>query len=190
MDAEHARLLGLFQRAQAQVTDLVDAVEREQWDAGVLPGWDVADLVAHLVAGQRGLTAALAGDPTGSVPEDTEELLAGDPLGSWEDAADTALTAVAQPGALAGPLELPAGPVPAADHLAALTTELTVHAWDLARATGGDTRLDGELVAAGLADAQRRAGPDGLPGAYAPPVDAAADADPLVRLLAVTGRRA
>lgn len=188
MDAEHARLLALFQRAQAQVTDLVDAVEREQWDAGALPGWDVADLVAHLVARQRALPAQLAGQGE-DVPSGTEDLLAGDPLGSWEDAADTALTALAGPGALDGVVVLSSGVGPAADHLAALTTELTVHAWDLARATGGDTRLDAELVDAALA-AVERLGPGALPGPVGPPIAVAGDADPLVRLLAVTGRRA
>ncbi|MCO7222286.1 TIGR03086 family metal-binding protein [Klenkia sp. PcliD-1-E] len=188
MDSEHARLLALFQRAQAQVTDLVDAVEREQWDAVALPGWDVADLVAHLVAGQRALPGLLAGRGD-DVPSGTEDLLAGDPLGSWEDAADTALTALAQPGVLDGVVLQPSGVGPAADHLAALTTELTVHAWDLARATGADTRLDAELVDAGLATVQRL-GTAALPGPAGPPVDVPGDADPLVRLLALTGRRA
>ena len=187
MDPEHPRLLALFQRAQAQVTDLVDAVEREQWDAVALPGWDVADLVAHLVAGQRALPALLAGQRD-DVPAGTEELLAGDPLGSWEDAADTALTSLARPGALDRVVVLPSGVGPAADHLAALTTELTVHAWDLARATGGDARLDAELVAAGLATLDRL-GPAALPGQVGPPVEVPADADPLVQLLAATGRR-
>ncbi|SFC55679.1 TIGR03086 family metal-binding protein [Klenkia taihuensis] len=189
MDAEHARLLELFQRAQAQVTDLVDAVEREQWDAAALPGRDVADLVAHLVAGQRRLSSLLHGGAPDDVPTGTEELIAGDPLGSWEDAGDAALTALAQPGALERVVDLPTGSVPVADQVAAVTTELTVHAWDLARATGGDPRLDTELVDAGLA-VVRRAGPGAVPAAVGPPVDVAGDAAPWVRLLAATGRRA
>src|ERR671912_83368 len=44
-----AELLALFQRAQASFTDRVDAVGPEQWDDESLPGWTVADLVAHLV---------------------------------------------------------------------------------------------------------------------------------------------
>jgi len=188
VDAEHARLLELLQRAQAQVTDLVDAVERDQWDAGVLPGRDVADLVAHLVTGQRRLSALLAGGSTDDVPAGTEDVLAGDPLGAWEDAADAALTGLAQPGALDRVVQPADGPVPVADHVAALTTELTVHAWDLARAVGGDTRLDAGLVDAGLAVLQRSA-PGTVPAAVGPPVDVAGDAPPWLRLLAATGRR-
>jgi hypothetical protein len=41
-------LLELFQRAQAQFTDRVDAVAPDQWDDEALPGWTVADLVAHI----------------------------------------------------------------------------------------------------------------------------------------------
>ncbi len=188
MDAEHARLLELLQRAQAQVTDLVDAVEREQWDAAALPGRDVADLVAHLVAGQRRLSALLDGGPGDDVPTGTEEVLAGDPLGSWEDAADAALTALAQPGALGREVRLPTGAVPVADHVAALTTELTVHAWDLARATGRDPRPDSGLVDAALAVVHRSA-PGAVPAAVGPPVDVAGDAPAWLRVLAATGRR-
>ena len=186
VDPRQARLLELFQRAQAQVTDRVDAVEAEQWDAVVRPGRDVADLVAHLVAEQLRVLWLLTGDPTGGlVPTDTEELLAGDTLGSWESAADAALTAWAEPGAMETTVQLADGPAAAADHLAALTTHLTVHAWDLARATDGDLALDAELVEAGLAQVL-----GARPGDAADEQPAPAGADPLARLLAALGRRA
>ena len=183
-------MLELFQRAQAQVTDRVDAVGTGQWDAVARPGRTVADLVADLVADQLRVPALLAGEPAGSVPTDgvptqTDVLLAGDPLGTWEAAADAALTAWAQPGAVDRTVQLDGGPAAAADHLAALTTDLTVHAWDIARATGGDLALDEELVAAGVAQVERgRAA--GLVDP-APPVRAGAD--PLVRFLTALGRR-
>ncbi|SDO17168.1 TIGR03086 family protein [Klenkia soli] len=187
MDAQGVEL---FQRAQAGFTDRVDAVEREQWDAVALPGWDVADLVAHLIGEQLWVPVLLAGEAVGDqVPTDTELLVAGDPLGSWEAAADAALTAWVRPDAVRTVL-LSAGPTPAADYLAELTVDLTVHTWDLARAVGADPRPDDALVEAGLTYAARRLGPDGIPGLVAPPLEVGPDADPLTRLLAAFGRRA
>ncbi|MPQ99839.1 TIGR03086 family protein [Modestobacter sp. I12A-02628] len=192
MHPEHADRIERFQRAQAAFTDLVDVVETGQWDAPSLPGWTVADLVAHLVGEARwvpllvdGRTVADVGD---AVPTDTDQLLDDDPLGAWEAAADAALTAVATPGALDRTVHLSRGPVPATDYLGELTFDLTVHAWDLARALGVDDQPDGELVTAALAVAEAiPAG--GMPGLFDAPVEARAGATPLQQLLARTGRR-
>ncbi len=193
MDRIHVELLERFQRAQAQFTDRVDAVETAGWDAVVLPGWTVADLVAHVTRRQLLVPLLLAGeraeDVAEQLPTDSEELLAGDPLGSWESAADGALTAWAQPDALAGTVIGPAGPVPATDLVVELTADLTVHAWDVARATGGDTALDLELVAAGLLVTELRGVAGGLPAVAGPPVETGDDGDPQTQLLARLGRR-
>ena len=70
-----------------------------------------------------------------------------------------------------------------------MTADLTVHAWDLARATGGDTELDGELVTAALVFAEQLP-EDGVPGFSTPPLDVPPAADPQTRLLARFGRKA
>ena len=51
-----------------------------------------------------------------------------------------------------------------------MTADLVVHAWDLARATDGDTELDGELVTAALVFGERLP-EDGVPGLFDPPLD-------------------
>jgi uncharacterized protein (TIGR03086 family) len=187
-------LLLLFQRAQAQFTDRVDAVGPGEWDAPALPEWSVADLVAHLTSEQLWVPPLLAGEEpaavAGRIPSDTEELLAGDPLGSWEAAADGALTAWAATDAMERTVQLSGGPTPARDYVEEMTADLTVHAWDLARAVGGVTELDAELVAAAFRYAEERLGADGVPGAIAAPVDVQPGADLQTRLLARFGRRA
>jgi uncharacterized protein (TIGR03086 family) len=187
-------LLLLFQRAQAQFTDRVDAVGPGEWDAPALPGWSVADLVGHLTSEQLWVPPLLAGEEPGAIadriPADTEELLGGDPLGSWEAAADAALTSWADPEALFRTVHLSGGPTPAADHLVEMTAHLTVHAWDLAHAIGGVTELDDELVAAALGYADEHLGDDGVPGVIAAPVPVPPGADLQTRLLARFGRRA
>ncbi len=188
MDATHVELLERFQRAQAQLTDRIDAVGTAQWDLVALPGRTVAELVARLIADQLRVPLLLTGAAVGHLPGETEELLGGDPLGSWEAAADQALTAWAGAADLASPIGPPAANRSAAEHLAEQTVALTVHAWDLARATGGDTRLDHELVAAALGWAELRPGAPGATGCKEPaPVPA--DADPQRRMLGLFGRR-
>jgi uncharacterized protein (TIGR03086 family) len=187
-------LLLLFQRAQAQFTDRVDAVGPAEWDAPALPDWSVADLVAHLTSEQLWVPPLLAGkepgEVAGRIPADTEELLGGDPLAAWEAAADAALTAWAAPDAQSRTVHLSGGPTPAVDYLVEMTADLTVHAWDLARAVHGVTHLDDELVAAAFRYAQDHLGEGGVPGVIAAPVDTPPGADLQTRLLARFGRRA
>jgi uncharacterized protein (TIGR03086 family) len=135
-DAVPTELLELFQRAQAAFTDRIDAVEPGQWDLEALPGWTVADLVAHLVGEAHWVPALLAGDPYDDVavrvPAGTDALLAPDPLTAWEAVADEALAAVAAADLVAGTVHLSRGPTPVAEYVEELTADLTVHSWDLA----------------------------------------------------------
>jgi len=192
-DFSPVELLELFQRAQAQFTDRVDAVAPDQWDDEALPGWTVGDLVAHLVNEALWVPPLLAGEPfelvDGRFPEDTSDLLGDDPFTGWETAADDALSAFAEDDALIRTVRLSRGPTPATDYIQEMTADLVVHAWDLARATGGDTDLDLELVTAALVFAERLP-EDGVPGLFDPPLEVSDSAPPLVRLLARFGRKA
>jgi uncharacterized protein (TIGR03086 family) len=183
-------LLELFQRAQNQFTDRVDAVAPDQWEDEALPEWTVADLVAHLTSEALWVPPLLAGEPyvEGRFPEDTTDLLGDDPFTGWESAADNALSAFAEDDALARTVHLERGPTPARQYIVEMTADLTVHAWDLARATGGDTELDGELVTAALVFAETLP-EDGVPGLFDPPLEIPATATPQQRLLARYGRK-
>jgi uncharacterized protein (TIGR03086 family) len=192
-DFSPVELLELFQRAQNQFTDRVDAVAPDQWDDESLPGWTVADLVAHLINEQLWVAPLLAGEPydliDGRFPDDTDGLLGDDPVTGWETAADGALSAFAEDDALMRTVHLSRGPTPATDYIFEMTADLTVHAWDLAHATHGDIELDGELVTAALVYAERLPA-DGIPGILDAPLDVSPSAPPQVRLLARFGRKA
>jgi uncharacterized protein (TIGR03086 family) len=190
-DFSPVELLELFQRAQNQFSDRVDAVAPDQWEDEALPGWTVADLVAHLVTEQLWVPPLLAGEPEaeGRFPDATGDLLGEDPVTGWESAADDALSAFAGDDALVRTVHLARGPAPATAYIGDLITELTVHAWDLARATDGDTELAGELVTAALVFSEQLPA-DGVPGLIDPPLDVSATADPQTRLLARFGRKA
>jgi uncharacterized protein (TIGR03086 family) len=190
-DFSPVELLELFQRAQNEFTDRVDAVAPDQWDDESLPGWTVADLVAHLVSEALWVPPLLAGEPyaEGRFPTDTSDLLGSDPFTGWESAADDALSAFAEDDALVRTVHLSRGPTPATEYIIEMTSDLTVHGWDLAHATGGDTELAGELVTAALVFAERLP-ENGIPGLFDAPLDVSAAADAQTRLLARFGRKA
>ena len=183
-------LLELFQRAQALFTDRVDAVDPDQWEDEALPGWTVADLVAHLVGEHLWAPPLLAGEPHTDiqVPDDTPTLLGDDPFTGWETAADGSLAAFAEDDALTRTVHLQRGPTPATQYILEMTSDLTVHSWDLARATGGDPRLDPELVDVALVLAEQLPD-DGVPGFFDPPLAVPPSADAQTRLLARFGRK-
>jgi uncharacterized protein (TIGR03086 family) len=189
-DFSAVELLELFQRAQNQFTDRVDAVSPDQWEDESLPGWTVADLVAHLVSEALWVPPLLAGEPfaEGRFPDATTDLLGSDPFTGWESAADDALSAFAEDDALVRTVHLSRGPVPARQYILEMTADLTVHAWDLARAIGADTDLDGELVTAALVFGEQLP-EDGVPGLFDAPLPVSAAADAQARLLARFGRK-
>ena len=62
---------GQLTRALEATGALVDGVRPEQWDAPTgLPGWTVRDLVEHLVAGTRLVSARLLDRPEDDPPDD------------------------------------------------------------------------------------------------------------------------
>jgi uncharacterized protein (TIGR03086 family) len=189
-DFSPTELLELFQRAQAQFTDRVDAIEPDQWEDEALPEWTVADLVAHQVMEALWVPPLLAGEPysEGRFPDATSDLLGDDPLASWESAADAALSAFAEDDALIRTVHLDHGPMPATTYIEDMIADLTVHAWDLAQAIDGDTDLDGELITAALVIAERLP-EDGVEGKWDPPLEVSDAAPPQMRLLARFGRR-
>ncbi|RCV53382.1 TIGR03086 family metal-binding protein [Marinitenerispora sediminis] len=184
-------LLDLHGQAVAEFDRRVAAVQLTEW-ANPTPcaSWDVHDLVNHLVTEQLWVPHLLGG---GTIAEAAGRFdgdrLGEEPYATWQIAAREARTAWLQPGAPERTVHLSFGDVPAAVYLEQMTFDLTVHAWDLARGIGADEKLDRELVEAMLAWAQRQ---DffGGGGLFDDPVPVPDDADPQVRLLARTGRRA
>jgi uncharacterized protein (TIGR03086 family) len=80
--------------------------------------------------------------------------------------------------------------VSAADYLEEQVGDVTIHSWDLARATGSDEDLDGSLVDAVWTVFEPQAESLAASGLFAPIVPVPADAPLRVRLLALTGRDA
>lgn len=79
--------------------------------------------------------------------------------------------------------------VPSASLLDALTRDLVIHTWDLARAVGVDEQLPADLVAVATASLEA-AGPEiHAPGLYGEALPAPSEATPQAKLLAMSGRK-
>jgi uncharacterized protein (TIGR03086 family) len=109
------------------------------------------------------------------------------PAARWEATATALFGLLDEPGALDRESELPGGGHSSPrTMLGALTTDVLIHTWDLARATGVEHVLDRDLATAAY---------DGLPPGtalpadmYAAPVAVADNADATARLVARCGR--
>jgi uncharacterized protein (TIGR03086 family) len=169
------------------------AVAVDQW---ALPTpcaeWTARDLVEHVTGGNRFAVALLDG---ASTAEAFERVMApgfsDDVLGELRRSAAAQLDAFAANGAFTRICQHPRGEVTGAEFAGYRLGDLTVHAWDLARARGGDERLDERLVATTWAAYQQDARSLAASGTFGTGRSGAVGEDaPLQeRLLDLVGRR-
>jgi uncharacterized protein (TIGR03086 family) len=168
-------------------------VGSDDWDRPTpCDGWDVRDLVVHVLVGAR--MAALLVD--GGSRADAEALfvdasLPDDVMGEFEAGADAQAAAFAAPGAMDRVTAHPAGDFPVPVLLGFRIGDWTMHSWDLARAIGGDEALDPDLVAHVWEGIQPIAPLLAASGRFGegPSGDVGDDAPLQARLLDATGRR-
>ncbi len=176
-----------FGPATRTLAGLVGEVRDDQLDNPTpCPKWSTADLLRHIggltleftAAAQKVPTPARAGDGlTDGWRQRIQEDLVG-LAAAWEDGS-----------AYEG--ETHAGPVtlPGRETARVALNEVTVHGWDLARATGQDYPADPGAVAecsGFVAEFDAPANNDG--GLFGPPVTTPADATAIDRLVGMVGR--
>jgi uncharacterized protein (TIGR03086 family) len=169
---------------------IVAGVRPDHWAAPTpCEEWDVRALTNHLVSGNR-WAAELAGgktiDQVGTALDG--DLLGDDPLFSYQQSADAAAAAFEAPGALDAPCAVSYGPVPGSVYVGHRIVDVVVHGWDLAVATGQDTHLDPDLVAACTEIVEPQL--DGLraSGAFGQAIPVPADAGNQTQMLIWLGR--
>ncbi|SDS95853.1 TIGR03086 family protein [Friedmanniella luteola] len=155
------------------------------WDAPApVPGWRARDVVGHLVGWFPEFLTSATGLVLDRGPSPEE-----DPVAAWQVHADAVQRLLDGPEA-ATPFQHPmVGAMPLPDAVDRFyTSDVFLHTWDLARATGQDERLDAQTCAEML---------DGMTpieallrssGQYGPAVTVPDDADVQTRLLAFIGR--
>jgi uncharacterized protein (TIGR03086 family) len=181
----------MFRRAVGEFDARVRQIGSRQWQAATPDkDWVVRDLVNHLVGEDLWAPLLFAGSTIAEVGDRFDgDVLGPEPKAAWAAASARAVRA-ADESAMDGIVHLSFGDVPGSEYALQLSADHLIHAWDLARAIGGDERLDAGLVDScatwfgATEDAYRDAG---LIGARPPVPD---DADAQTLLLARFGRRA
>jgi len=144
--------LDLYTRASAGFAEQVHAIGRRWADPTPLPGWDVRELVHHLVHEERWTPPRFGGATIEEVGGRFDgDLLGDDPVAAFDLAADRALAAVRAEGALEATVHLSFGDHAGREYAWQLAADHLVHTWDLARALGADETLDAEVAEAVLA---------------------------------------
>jgi uncharacterized protein (TIGR03086 family) len=183
-------LVELFRRSIDRYTGLVAAVPADAWSkATPCEGWDVRTLVNHVTGEQLWAPHLVAGETIEQVGDRYDgDVLGNDPAATWRAAAPPSVAAFAAPGALDGTVHLSYGDESCREYLTQMLTDTEVHGWDLARATGGDERLDPEAAEVLLAHWTEREAMVRGSGVFGDAVEVAADTDPQAKLLALLGR--
>jgi uncharacterized protein (TIGR03086 family) len=127
----------------------LEGVGGDQWHCPTPnTAWDVRDLVGHVADEQLWAPPLLEGrtiDEVGDqIPVDP---LGADPVAAVRDATRAMLAPLADLD-LESTVHLSFGDVPAEEYLMQLFSDVFMHTWDLARATGQDEGLDPRLVEA------------------------------------------
>jgi uncharacterized protein (TIGR03086 family) len=174
---------------------LVAGVGTEQWhEATPCAEWDVRALVHHLLYEQHWVSPLLDGLTIEQVGNRFEDDLMGDDVSEWPrlvgSSIEDAHTAVARPAVLERTVHLSYGDAPAEEYVMQLTADLAIHGWDLARATGQDDTLDGNVVRGLLPWTEANVDMWADMGLFAPRIEVDQDASEDVRVLALMGRRA
>lgn len=174
---EHRRVAGVFSDRVRGATD---------WDAPApVEGWTARDVVRHLVEWFPSFLESGAGVtlPKGPSVDD-------DPVAAWQTHADAVQALLDDPSTPTKVLKnRHIGDVPldeAVDRF--YTSDVFMHTWDLARATGQDETLDPEKCQVLLSGMEPLDDVLRASGQYGPRVEVPADADVQTQLLAFIGR--
>jgi uncharacterized protein (TIGR03086 family) len=186
--------LALLSRALDRLGRVIGGIDRER--QARLPtacrSWDVGMLVGHVLNGLTKFALAAEGRRSDQPAEPRE--VDGDWMESFRERADALLETWRKVG-VTGTIMLPdLGEVPAAFPVFQQMTELTVHTWDLATATGQSPDLDPEVTRDALDWAKGALSPkfrgDEASGkGFGPEVDVPADATVTDQLVAWFGRQ-
>ena len=165
-------------------TDKVNGTD--SWDVSTpVPDWTARDVVRHLV---EWLPAFLAGGSSVRLP--TVPSVDDDPVRAWHAHVDAVQALLDDPATADLTLSNPhIGTFPlnqAIDQF--YTSDVFMHTWDLARATGQDDRLDQQVCALLLAGMEPLEDVIRSSGQYGPRVAVPDDADAQTRLLGFIGR--
>ncbi|MEA9986534.1 MULTISPECIES: TIGR03086 family metal-binding protein [Subtercola] len=177
--------ISLHETAHAEFGDRLSAVT--DWSAPTPDTeWNIHQLVQHVVEEQQWVPLLLEGR-TVRQAQALIRPLGDDLIAEWHrySAAATSAWSKADPES---PVHVSYATIPARDYLREQVSDVTIHTWDLARATATSDTLDPALVEAVYTVFEPQKDTLEASGLFASPVPVPADAPLQSRLLALTGR--
>jgi uncharacterized protein (TIGR03086 family) len=171
-------LLDLYQRAGTWASSTVEGAATRLGARTPCDEWDVRTLLNHVVDTQRYFVDAARGKEGSPPSPNPPDVVGDDPVGAFERARSDTFTTFSQPGVIdkTGP------------SLGIAFSDLLLHTWDLAKATGQDTTMPDGLADAAYGLIHGKFTEEQRKGLFKPEVQVGADASPQQRLLAYTGR--
>jgi uncharacterized protein (TIGR03086 family) len=188
----------LFARVSRGFLDRIEAVPAERWAAPTpCPNWTARQVVAHVINEQRRVLAtvrnteakSLYGVPVAEMGVVPEPRPGADLAAAWREIGAGLVEAIDDPACAGAQLPTPVGFLPFADVLDALSEDVLIHSWDLARATGGDEQLDQDAVARVFEKFKPMDEALRQPWAFGPKVPPPAGADLQTEFLCFVGRQ-
>jgi uncharacterized protein (TIGR03086 family) len=168
-------------RACDGFTAVVEKVDASRWGAqSPCTEWDARGVVEHVI----GFHEMLWLRPLGIKTERPKD----DPVARWRATSASQHDALERPGVLDQECDGPMGTTTPRSMIGPLTSDVLIHSWDLARATGLEPVLDEQLCAEALALAEKNAELFKGSEMFGDPVPVPSDAPVCDRLLGFFGR--
>ena len=167
------------------------AVAENQWKSSTpCTEWDVRALVNHVVGELLWIPPLLEGQTLVQVGDRfAGDVLGSDPKGTAAGAADKAVNATQQAGAMERTVHLSSGDGRAEDYISEVGSDVVIHTWDLARGIGAEDRIDDRLLDFANTVMKPRVEAWRAGGAFAAAIDVPKEADAQTKVLAMVGRR-
>lgn len=183
-----------MEKVVGEANRVIGGITPEQLDSPTpCADWDVRALLNHMTGGSdmfaEGVNLGQLSDERVGELLGTDRI-GDDPQGTFAAASQRALDAFGTPGAAEKMVTLPFGTMPAGVALNIAIFDVTVHTWDLAKATGQSTELDPQVLEPALAVGEQMITDDMRNGGvFGPAVSVPDDAPTQDRLAAFAGRQ-
>jgi uncharacterized protein (TIGR03086 family) len=153
-------------------------------------GWTARDVLGHVIAVQAYIECCVNGTaPTLNPYGQPGELVGDDPRAAWDRCRDSVLATLDGPGVLDRVVQTFRAQESVDSFIGWNVVDTLAHTWDLAGATGGDDRLDDDLVAHAIAELTPVIDQMRQPPFFGAAVAVEPSAPAAERYLAMVGRR-
>ncbi|MFK0282659.1 TIGR03086 family metal-binding protein [Streptomyces sp. NPDC090499] len=189
MQAVRFAVSPLLTAAAAPTVGVVRQVGADQLSAPTpCSDWTVRQLVNHQLSGALALGSVARKEQVPPPAESTADLIGDDWAARLEEEIDRLVAAWSEPSAWEGTVSLGGNERPAAVVGGVVLTELVLHGWDLARATGLDAEWSDDVLEFVRGDLAKRIEQGRQHRMFGPEVALPAGASDLDKLLGLSGR--